>query len=75
MANYVSITSDKKKWIAFVLCLCTGFLGGHYYYVGRTIKGLLYTFTGGLFFIGWLWDIFVILSGKFKDNTGAYLRQ
>lgn len=29
MANYVTITSDKKKWVAFFLCLFGGPCGLH----------------------------------------------
>lgn len=75
MANYVSITSDKKKWTAFWLCLFLGALGVHYFYVGRFGRGLVALFTINFFMIGWFIDIFKILSGKFRDNTGAYLRQ
>lgn len=75
MANYVSITSDKKKWTAFWLCLFLGELGVHYFYVGRIGRGLLAMFTMNFFLIGWIVDIFKILGGKFQDNTGAYLRQ
>ena len=74
MANYVTITSDKKKWVAFFLCLLGGFVGLHYFYVGRYGKGLLYIFTFGLFLIGWWCDLGKILNGKFKDNVGNYLR-
>lgn len=36
MANYVTVTSDKKKWVAFFLCLLLGNVGAHYFYVGHT---------------------------------------
>lgn len=74
MANYVTQTSDKKKWTAFFLCLFGGFFGLHYFYVGRTWKGLLYCFTMGLFLIGWFHDLRIILHGKFRDNVGVPLR-
>ena len=40
MANYVSITSDKKKSTALLLCLFLGMFGGHYFYVGRIGHGV-----------------------------------
>lgn len=55
----------KNKWVAFFLCLFLGFLGAHKFYEGKTRKGILYMFTAGLFFIGWLIDIIVLL---FKPN-------
>ena len=75
MANYVSITSDKKKWKAFFLCLFFGFIGVHYFYVGRIGRGLIAILTVNFFGIGWVIDLFTILLGKFKDNAGQYLRQ
>ncbi len=37
-----------------------GFLGCHRFYFGRPISGTLYFFTLGLFFIGWIIDLFLI---------------
>lgn len=55
----------KDKWVAFFLCLFLGVLGVHKYYEGKVGLGLLYMFTGGLFGIGWLIDLIVLL---FKSN-------
>lgn len=74
MANYVSVTSDKKKSTALLLCLLLGMFGGHYFYVGRIGRGLVCLLTMNWFMIGWIVDIVKILSGKFQDNTGMYLR-
>lgn len=51
---------DKKKLLT--ICACTGFLGGHYFAIGKYKKGLLYLFTVGLFFFGWLYDLFRIAT-------------
>jgi TM2 domain-containing membrane protein YozV len=37
-----------------------GFLGAHRFYYGKPISGTLYFFTFGLFFIGWIADLFLI---------------
>lgn len=77
MSNYVTNTSDKKKGTALILC-CLGFLGIggiHQFYVGRIGLGLLYFFTGGLFFIGTIIDLIKIATGSFTDNVGAPLRE
>lgn len=73
--NYVTITSDKDKTVALLLCIFLGGLGIHLFYVGRIGKGILYLFTCGLFGIGWIVDIIQIACGNFKDNTGAALRR
>jgi restriction system protein len=75
MANYVTQTSDKKKWTAFFLCLILGFLGAHRFYVGKIGSGILYLCTMGFFFIGILVDLISILLGSFRDNVGAPLRE
>lgn len=75
MANYTTITSDKSKKTALLLCAIGGIFGAHQYYVGRISRGLLYTFTAGLFCIGWIGDIIAISTGTFRDGAGAPLRQ
>lgn len=50
------------KWLAFVLCLFLGVFGVHKFYEGRVGLGILYIFTLGLFGIGWLVDIIIILT-------------
>lgn len=37
-----------------------GFIGAHRFYYGRPLSGTIYFFTLGLFFIGWLADLFLI---------------
>ena len=53
----------RNKWVALLLCIFLGFFGAHKFYEGRTIMGILYIFTGGLFFIGVILD-FIALLGK-----------
>ena len=52
-------SKDKLACEAYVLCLVpfTGLLGGHHYYLGRYVFGIMYTFTFGLLGLGWLVDI------------------
>lgn len=75
MANYMTATSDKKKMTALLCCLLGGFFGVHQFYVGNIGKGILYIFTGGLFCFGMIIDLIKILTGSFRDNTGAPLRE
>ena len=48
----------KSKSTMFILWLFTGLFGGHRFYVGKNLSGIVYLFTCGLFFIGWGLDFF-----------------
>ncbi|MEE0420015.1 MAG: TM2 domain-containing protein [Lachnospiraceae bacterium] len=65
--------SYKSRTIALILCVCLGYLGGHYFYVGKFGMGLLYFFTAGLFGIGWIVDIIRIAMGTFPDKQDRIL--
>jgi TM2 domain-containing membrane protein YozV len=39
-----------------------GFLGLHRFYYGKTLTGIIWFFTLGLLFIGWILDLFLIPS-------------
>ena len=51
--------STHTPLIGYLLWLF-GFTGAHRFYYGRPISGTIYFFTLGLFFIGWLIDLFLI---------------
>ena len=75
MANYVTNTSDKSKLVALILCIFLGYLGVHYFYVGRIGRGVVALLTFNFIGIGWFFDIIKIATGGFKDNVGVPLRQ
>ena len=68
-------SSTKSKWITFFLCLFLGWFGIHRFYVGKVGTGILYIFTGGLFMIGWIVDLIMILVGSFTDKGGHFLEK
>jgi TM2 domain-containing membrane protein YozV len=53
--------STHTPLIGYLLWLF-GFTGSHRFYYGRPVSGTIYFFTLGLFFIGWLVDLFLIPS-------------
>ena len=71
--NSVSTYVHKKKWTAFWLCLLLGCVGAHRFYVGKIGTGIVWLMTGGLFGIGWLVDLVMILLGGFRDKAGQVL--
>lgn len=62
--------SPKRKKTALILCLCGGYIGLHHFYSGKIGMGILYFLTVGLGCIGWIYDIFKILSGTYRDGLG-----
>ena len=76
MAQYVTITSDKRKTPALLLCILGffGIAGLHRFYVGKIGTGILYLLTAGLFGIGWLVDFIMIAVGAFRDKAGLPLK-
>lgn len=48
-----------SKTIGYILWIF-GFMGAHRFYYGRQITGVIWFFTLGLFFIGWIVDLFLI---------------
>jgi TM2 domain-containing membrane protein YozV len=62
--------SEKSRFVAFLLCAYFGMFGGHRFYVGKTGTGLIWLFTFGGFFIGYLVDLITIMTGNFYDKDG-----
>ncbi|MGH8492516.1 MAG: NINE protein [Moraxellaceae bacterium] len=54
-------TDTHSKTIGYILWIF-GFMGAHRFYYGRQLTGTLWFCTLGLFFIGWIVDLFLIPS-------------
>ena len=65
-------SSFKRTW-ALLLCAVgmSGFPAGlHRFYAGKIGTGILWFLTGGMFFIGQIIDLIMIITGQFKDRYG-----
>lgn len=52
-------SSTHSKVIGYLTWIF-GFMGAHRFYYGKPLTGTLWFFTGGLLFIGWIVDLFLI---------------
>ncbi|MCI8388983.1 MAG: TM2 domain-containing protein [Clostridiales bacterium] len=64
---------SRNKVAAFLLCFFFGFFGVHRFYVGKIGTGFLYMFSFGVFGLGILIDLIMIVMGSFKDSNGQAL--
>ncbi len=71
--NRFGMASPKSKLVALLLAIFLGGFGIHRFYVGKIGTGLIWMFSAGLFGIGWLIDIILILLGGFRDKYGLPL--
>ncbi len=53
---------ERELWVAYLLWFLLGPVGVHKFYLGKIGMGILYLFTGGIFLIGWIIDLFTLPS-------------
>ena len=70
---YNQVVSCKSRTVALLLCLFLGALGIHRFYVGRQAQELS-ALTGGVFGIGYLVDLIMIICGSFTDKSRAFVK-
>jgi TM2 domain-containing membrane protein YozV len=58
----MSYREDTHSLLVGYILWIFGFTGAHRFYFGRPISGTIYLFTFGLFFIGWIIDLFLMPS-------------
>ncbi|MBQ6998551.1 MAG: TerB N-terminal domain-containing protein [Clostridia bacterium] len=70
-----SNATSQKSWIAtLLLCLFTGHLGAHRFYVGKIGTGVVWLCTMGCFGIGTIVDLITIAIGRFTDKDGDLIK-
>ena len=67
-------SSPKCRSTLAYLCFFGGVLGLHQFYVKRKWLGILYLCTLGIFGLGVVIDLQLILFGAFRDENGFPIR-
>lgn len=69
----MSITGETthSKLIGYALWIF-GFTGAHRFYFGKPVSGTIWFFTGGLFMVGWIIDIFLI-PGMARESERRFV--
>lgn len=65
--------SSKSRLVALLLCIFLGIFGAHRFYIGKTGTAVLWMFTAGCAYVGWIVDIIFIACGKMTDKDGNVL--
>ncbi len=59
-ADYRYVPGRLNYTVAWLLLTFLGVFGLHRFYMGKWLSGLLYLLTGGLFFLGILYDLWTL---------------
>jgi TM2 domain-containing membrane protein YozV len=57
--------------IAWLLLTFLGVFGIHRFYLGKWVTGIIWCFTGGLFVLGWLWDLWTLNEQVSEVNLAS----
>ena len=69
-ADYRFEAGDLDYNIAWILLTFLGVFGVHRFYMGKWVTGLIYLLSGGIFGIGWLYDLWT-LNQQVSDINGS----
>ena len=69
------VPSDKRALTTGLLCFFLGVFGGHRFYVGKYITGVLQLFTLGGLGLWMLFDLIMVITGQFKDKEGRRITE
>jgi len=63
------VAGNINYTLAWILLTFLGIFGIHRFYMGRVLTGLLWLFTGGLFTLGYLYDLWNQNSMVAEENS------
>jgi len=69
-ADFKYRAGDVDYTVAWVLLTFLGYLGFHRFYMGKIITGIIWLLTGGLFLVGYLYDMWTLNEQVSDVNQG-----
>ncbi len=70
-ADQKYVEGPKDYNIAWLLLAFLGIFGAHRLYMEKWLTAILYFFTGGLFLVGYLYDLFTLNNQVAEINRGG----
>lgn len=70
----VPAESPCTRLAALLLCFFFGYFGVHRFYMKKYVSGIIYLLTFGVFSLGWIFDLIVLLFGKPHDGKGRPMK-
>lgn len=65
--------SNRSYFITLFLLIFLGYLGAHRFYAGKYLTGIIWLFTGGLFTVGYIFDLILFFSFNFRDDRNKII--
>ena len=62
----------KSYNLSWILLTFLGIFGIHRFYLGKWVTGLIWLFTGGLFLLGLLYDLWTLNAQVDEANRGGF---
>jgi TM2 domain-containing membrane protein YozV len=67
-ADFRFVSGPIDYNLAWIFLTFLGIFGVHRFYLGKWITGIIYLLTGGLFMIGWLYDLWTLNEQIDEEN-------
>lgn len=75
MASSNFFSGRRSVSIAYLLWLFGGMAGAHKFYLEKVGLGIIYFFTGGIFGLGWLMDLFTLSRQVENFNSRRFYEE
>jgi len=71
LADFRYRKGELDYTVTWILLTFLGFFGIHRFYMGKWLSGIIYLLTGGIFGLGYLYDLWTLNEQVSLINSGA----